>query len=61
MKKQKIKAFIRIANIVLCVTYALSVAYGDLIFIQQFPLIVQVIPFLISIAIEILLDGRISK
>lgn len=61
MKKKKFKAFIRIANILLCLTYALSLAYGDMKFIQNMPIFVQLIPFFVALAIEIALDERISR
>ena len=61
MKKQKIKAFIKITNLLLAVVYGFSLVYGDLVFVHKLPLIVQVIPFFLFLGIEIAVDDKHFK
>ena len=61
MKKEKIKAFIKITNFLLAVVYGFSLVYGDLGFVHKLPLIVQVIPFFLFLGIEIAVDDKHFK
>lgn len=61
MKKQKIKFFIKIANLLLAVVYGFSLVYGDIRFVHKLPLIVQIIPFFLFLGIEIAVDDKHFK
>lgn len=58
MKSRKFKAFIKMTNYLLIVIYAFSLAYGKAGFVHELPIIVQTIPFVISLGIAIVFDDK---
>lgn len=58
MKSRKFKEFIKMTNYLLILIYAFSLVFGKAGFVHDLPIIVQAIPFVISIGIEIAFDDK---